>query len=102
MPELDIVTAFQCDEGSRPIKVRSSSDPDKVYTVVPGDEETEPSCTCRGYRFRGTCKHLKEAIRHRCGWHSIYDGSPAMTDVHKTRKICPRCGGRLRVVRVGV
>jgi hypothetical protein len=31
-------------------------------------------CDCKGYRFRGTCRHAKQAETMRCGWHAFVHG----------------------------
>lgn len=73
------------------------------------NERQYPQCTCNAYRygkrtenfggylFPKPCKHIIEAQKHMCGWHSAY--SPEKM----TRKgVCPKCGRSAEPVRVAV
>ena len=40
------------------VRVRSRTDPEKVYTLLVGPTG-EATCTCAGYEHRGSCWHLK-------------------------------------------
>lgn len=65
------------------------------HTVV-FDNRRGWSCDCDGYKFRRTCKHIKQAYVEKCSWNSELEED---SDVKDT---CPKCGGGLEVVRVGV
>lgn len=43
-------------------------------------------CECKGFQFRGNCKHVAQAMSQNCGWDSHYDDGEA-----KDGK-CPNCG----------
>lgn len=73
-------------------------------------ERVWPSCTCRSYRFgrggrrnsRGVtvprrCKHIEQAERSACGWHSA-----CSTEAQQQSGVCPKCGGPTVVVKVVV
>ncbi len=45
------------------------------------------SCTCKGYKFRGTCKHIEKAKEQHCCWQQFIDG-----DNPKANETCPKCG----------
>lgn len=60
----------------------------------------ELHCTCKGFHFRGTCKHVKEVEQKRCTWHGAYD--EPQTEEQEKNKICPVCGGPTEYVRVAV
>lgn len=65
------------------------------------DSEYGWSCECKGFKYRGTCRHIDDAKTKRCGWNgtleptleaSKRDGEPC----------CPKCGLDVQAVRVGV
>jgi hypothetical protein len=72
-------------------RVMSSSEPGVVYDVtvpMPDDPPNERICTCKGFLYRGTCRHQTEAKI--CGWTSKDDPE---TEYHWTRQfLCPSCG----------
>ncbi len=66
------------------------------YTRTPtGKVQYDYTCSCRGYTFRKTCRHIKEASAHRCGWNDD------LTSVHHEHQVCPECQGELMPVKVG-
>lgn len=76
-----------------PVRVQSSSDKDKVYTihVNPWGRVKENICECPGYQYRGECKHQDIAQRRVCGWHE------ALSEIEQTQDqrisgVCPSCG----------
>ena len=61
-------------------------------------------CTCQGFRFRRTCKHIEAAKKKQCDWHQyIHGGEPKMVD-NDTEKVpvCPKCGRPCISVKVAV
>jgi len=50
------------------------------------------SCDCKGYKFRGTCKHIEDAKTKHCSWMQQIDGGEP-----KDGK-CPKCGSDVRSV----
>lgn len=50
------------------------------------------SCTCKAYKFgKGAyCKHIKAAMKLRCGWDSRFDFEPEVK--LQGDWFCPRCG----------
>jgi hypothetical protein len=50
---------------------------------------SEWKCECKGYRYRGECKHVKEVMALDCGYDEIECcGEYAIIDEHT----CPKCG----------
>jgi hypothetical protein len=55
------------------------------------------TCECRGYlQHRRSCKHIREAQKHYCGWQEnrIYDPALRMDSLHDStgEGKCPLCG----------
>lgn len=53
-------------------------------------------CTCKGYHFRKTCRHLIAADDKCCTWHEAFD--EPMTEEGK----CPKCGKPVIYVNMAV
>lgn len=70
----------------RYVKVASESTSD-THTVIPSTIWNDPICTCPGFRFRETCKHITALEENRCDW---VDKSqpPFVAEGDK----CPFCG----------
>jgi len=59
-----------------------------------GPYQYDWSCTCKGFRFRGTCKHIEQAKPQRCGWNQCLEPTTEATDT------CPLCGSPTVLVNV--
>lgn len=62
--------------------------------------EYDYSCTCKGYQFRGTCRHIEEAKKKHCNWFQ-FDNGEAPKEI-QDRKVCPKCGEECIKIKVGV
>jgi hypothetical protein len=70
---------------SREILIESSSNADGTYHHITSPTIfNDPICSCTGYHFRGTCKHVKAVEEARCDW---FDSNP-----DSTIEFCPNCG----------
>lgn len=71
--------------------ILSDSQPGLVYRVMvsmPGDPSSEYICDCKGFEYKGHCKH--QTSFEVCGWEQVV-GPEKQTDQQKADKICPRC-----------
>ena len=81
-----------------------SSDGETVYTVSYAKYHLRRDnsivwrwqCECRGYRqHRRSCKHIREAKKHYCGWREDKEYEPPLEieylDESNKEAICPRC-----------
>jgi transcription initiation factor IIE alpha subunit len=91
MPDLTLITVPIC----------SQLEPYKVNWSVGGyiqnlNRQYELECSCKGFQFRHSCKHVKELEETRCTWHGAYD------EEQTEEGTCPRCGSEVTYVRMGV
>ena len=81
-----------------------SSDGETIYTVSYAKYHLRRDnsivwrwqCECRGYRqHRRSCKHIREAKKHYCGWREDKEYEPPLEieylDELNKEAICPRC-----------
>lgn len=95
MADLSIQYMYQCESNSRMTVLGSKGQ--KVHLRrFRGSWE----CECKGYEYRGTCRHVKEAEQSACFWHQQVEGGEPVLENGEKR--CPECGGPVEVVRVGV
>jgi len=73
------------------ITVPSSSGKDE-YQIRGSFEGGNLSCSCKGFRFTGSCKHTRLRIEE-CGWDSL-ESVEVQTLTQKAAHECPRCGRR--------
>lgn len=63
-----------------------------------GDVQYDWQCNCKGYKFRGFCRHINEVRAipvnegGHCGWHEFMDDEVPFEDELGEHN-CPRCGG---------
>ena len=72
-------------------KLASSSSPGVDYDVDVLLVQGHVTCTCPGFRFRGTCAHT-HLVEERCGWQEGTTGVEEQTTVQAHSHVCPRCG----------
>ena len=88
MSDLTIVIIQQCRNENSIFKFGG-------YTQT-GIGTEQPTCTCKGYKYKRMCKHIREAQDRLCQYHEQIHGKPRVDG------ICPFCGGSTEYVKVGV
>jgi hypothetical protein len=97
MPELSRVLTCTCPSNiSWSHKVKGSNG--SVHLVTFNQREGY-RCTCEGFRYRKTCKHVNDPdiLKNQCGW-----GIDAFCNHIYTEKVCPDCGAETIPFYVGV
>jgi len=96
MADLMTINAWQCTghEGTTDI---AGSNGEKHTVIIDRDYR---HCTCKGFQFRKTCKHIQQVFSKACCWHQQHEeGEPIERN---GKHYCPRCDAELESVRVGV
>jgi len=77
-----------CETVIRPriVPTQSSKDENVYYATIPATIWNDPVCDCRGYEFRGTCRHTKVTEESRCHWFVPLD------EISAAIETCPMCG----------
>lgn len=77
-----------CETIIRPrvVKVASATEEGVTYDAIPSTMWNDSLCECRGFRFRGSCRHVKELDANRCRWVELQDSS------NENLTECPECG----------
>lgn len=103
MPDLTIEYSQVCAHDAYTEKVPSSSGKGsyEVHVWKNLDGEIFLKCECRGFEFRGKCKHSEALKSKLCDWDERV-GPETQTPQQEMEAICPRCGSETRVTRVAV
>lgn len=94
-------TFQQCSQstGWKEIEIESSSG-GQYTVVVPPWGDNDAVCDCRGFHFRGHCRHIQEASERYCDWSSLK--RDIQNDKQKMLSICPECGSNTITLTVEV
>jgi hypothetical protein len=113
MPDFNIETAWTCATNNyweKPVK-GSKGDLYVVHwgrlseaRIMETGAQHGWQCTCRGYQFRGTCRHISQVKDggERCGWNSEMEPTAECAHDGDGEPCCPECGGSVRAMRVAV
>jgi len=113
VPDFNIETSWTCATNQY-WTTRVTGSQGDVYTVwwgrLPEARVMETGaqhgwqCECKGYQFRGTCKHIREVDEsgERCGWNAALEPSAECVHDADGEPCCPECGGPVRAYRVAV
>lgn len=98
---MDLVPVQVCrtTEGWSPIQVESKTNKGFHYTVLvsPYVTKSEFVCDCKGFEYRGWCRHQGEALEKVCWWPlAPRDPQPEQTPYLRKAKECPQCGGQTK------
>lgn len=75
------------------IPIPSSVGDGTYYTVIARTIYNDPVCECKGYEFRGTCKHIAMVEEAMCDYHR----PPTQGDLADENNLgrCPICRNKL-------
>lgn len=95
---MDLVPIQRCESGFPwfTVEMESQSEPGVVHEVMvplPTDDIGDFICDCRGFEYRGMCKHIEEVSENMCRWDSTLNAEQQTPDQERDM-MCPRCGGR--------
>ncbi len=57
------------------------------YTVVARTLFNDPVCDCKGFQFRGSCRHIEMVEAMDCDYHRV----PDEWERDKVSGFCPKC-----------
>lgn len=106
MPDLTFVSFWWCEQNDFFRKAYTGSKGEEYIVTFSPYNQSPPNyskwnCTCPGFKYRGTCKHVKDAMEHRCTWGEDAAWGSGHADKPEGG-VCPECGGPVAVVRVAV
>lgn len=103
MPDLTTEYRQRCNHNAYTESVPSSSGNGTydVHVWKNSEGEVFGRCDCKGFEFRGTCKHVNELKTKLCDWDQE-TGPEAQTPHQEMECLCPRCGSETLVYAVAV
>ena len=73
------------------------------YCSRPHSAKFDWQCECKGYKFRGTCKHIEKAKVESgyCGWQQFIHGGEVVRNGDRVAR-CPKSGDLAHALRYAV
>lgn len=103
MPDLSIEYHYTCPSNISWATTIVGSKGDEYLVTYHGENYDPWQCTCPGFKYHNTCKHIKQAEKLRCGWNwEAYAGNRGEPKEGPTGKLCPICNEEVQIVKVGV
>lgn len=101
MPDLSIEYYYHCHTSEHFSTLVRGSKGQKYHVTfgrMPPNHRVQYdwTCTCQGFKFRRTCKHIAIAEKRHCGWYQFTDGGEPINGK------CPKCQGEIRSQGHGV
>lgn len=107
MPDLAIETGWWCRTNER-WEATVQGNGGRVYKVYwerdhrPGPHpQFRYRCTCKGFIFRGDCRHVDIAAKQHCRWNEEMEPGVQPERIEGVVR-CPHCHGDVVPFRVGV
>jgi len=97
MPDLSIESYYWCSQNENAVfDIKGSS---SIYRVTFSNGTWY--CPCKGFKFRKTCSHVKQAVSLKCD-HGVEAAAGSPTNDWNEDGSCPKCGSESSVVRIAV
>lgn len=106
MPDLDIVTTWTCSTNQywrKEVPASGGGIHIVEWKAQPpsADVQYDWACTCKGFQYRGHCKHIDSVKQERCGWNETLEAGVEAELINDTF-CCPECWAPAIPIRVGV
>lgn len=109
MPDLDVVSVPTCKTNVLWETVAIGSKGDRYRVAFESTPDSQDSvygwtCECKGFQYRGGCRHVTEISKsgERCAWNETLEPGVKANEDRDGNAFCPLCGSDVEYVMVGV